>query len=137
MIDEKRVHLGYGKAGKKQHGYSGRAVRFRVLSTSELDHIKDLVAGKVDDNTKMAQYNDMLATLGVEQMVTGVSEPVAPESLGSAPIRSLTPKEMFEERTKLFTTKDFELLKRLYFREHHVSDAEVDDIMGGIVGVVD
>lgn len=137
MSDERRIHLGIGKSGKKSEGYSGRAVRFRVLTTAEIDHIKALVAGEVTENTKLSQYNDMLAAVGVEQMVTGVSEPVTPETLGAAKFRAMTPEAMAADRRTLFTTKDFELLRKLYFREHHVSDAEVEDIMGGIVGVVD
>jgi hypothetical protein len=140
MAETVQVHL----TGK---GFSGRAVRYRILSIEAVDLVEQFVAGLPDIRNKtdlpMLTYNNAIALRGVSQMLVAMTEPVAADDLPKAKWLPCTP-EMFDKDipgskalSDYFTTKDIRVLRTIYLQEHDAGKAEVDAILAGKVGVVD
>lgn len=138
-MSDQRLHLGYDAKGNSLGAaFSRRAVRFRVLKPAEVAHARGLVYPTVDEHTKLIEIENAIATEGVAMMVSAFTEPCDPNGIGEAKWTKVTAVEMGEAlKGDTFTTKDVETLKQVFHKLHHVSGAELDAIMGGIVGVVD
>jgi hypothetical protein len=129
MAEFTQIHL----AGK---GYSGRGVRYRVLPPDEIEHIEKVASGTLTKESTVYEFSSAVARMGIEQMVVEVTDPIEPgKQLNGQPWRKLSPEQAHNEWNKLFSTKDTQMLKRLYSREHAVTEEEVDRIMEGKVTV--
>ena len=119
-------------------GYSRRAVRLRFLDHTAVTHIKIQAAQEVTADMKMPQYDDIVATYGIEQMIEAFTEPVDPAQFLTAEWKSTSPEKTHEllKSGKTFTTKDFEVMKQIYMMQHHVNPAEVNAIVEGMFGFV-
>lgn len=136
MGDVFQVHL---------HGYglSGRAVRYRILTPSEVDKVELLARGELAVDGNMLDFQAAVAKNGLEHMLVAVSESsVSPQRFRCepnedgtkpAPInwRPMSPGELATAWNDLFTSRDTTLLKRLYAREHVVTEADLELIMVG------
>lgn len=128
MGDTFRVHL----VGP---GHSGRYVRYRVLSSTEVDQVEKLASDEMEKDSNTFDLNTAVARNGLERMVVAVTEPA---KNGTVPaFTPCTPGELSTQWAKLFTARDTAVLKRLYQREHVVTEAEVDAIMEGKVQETD
>jgi hypothetical protein len=149
MNEEKnQIHLGYGKpvaanggpakSAKKLTGCSGRAVRCRILAPADIRHIKHEALRASDETTKQLELEESIADMGVEQMIVAYTEPVTPEQLpGATWIPRKPGEDMHDKMDVLFTTKDRAILNHMYLSWHHINNKELEEIMGGMVGVVD
>ena len=140
MTERTQIHLGYNPANPKApriSGYSGRAVRIVTLTPDQVDHNEKVAAEGLGKEATVYEFSNVATRLGLEQMVVEMTEPVSPEALSGEPWRKVTAKELNAEWSTLFTSKDTTMLKRIYAREHVVTEAEVDMIMSGKVLVVD
>ncbi len=122
-----RIHL----AGA---GLSGRSVRYKVLSMPDVDAIEVSNIKAADKDASMWEIKQGIAMDGVRAMIQEVSEPHKPnQPAQDVQWRKVDAKTLMLEWAKLFTTKDTSVLRRLYDREHVVSEKEVDDLFAGKV----
>jgi|ERR1019366_900676 hypothetical protein len=150
--DKKQIHLGYGvppkaadadgkpvaqKPRAKMAGFSGRGVRFRMLTADEAAHIKEQYAKEITPETTNVEYDAKVADAGLDKMILAYTEPVTPEKLPEAKWIVANYDTLSTSKATLFTAKDVDLLKTVYLMHHRVSTKELEDIMGGIVGFVD
>jgi hypothetical protein len=137
-MSDQTIHLGYGKDGKtRSPGFSGRVVRVSPLPIETIDALEVAAARELPPNANGAEYSSIFARMALEAFVVAVSEPCDPKDRTTVAMRPVTAEQMNRERKKLFTPKDQILLKRIYDQMHAVSQKELDDIMGGAIGVVD
>ena len=73
--------------------------------------------------------------VGVEAMIVEVSEPVAADKRHEAKPRGISPPELAEKFSQLFTTRDAIVLRRIYAEENMVTEEEVLTIFSGKVPV--
>lgn len=125
-----QVHL-------KKPGCSGRAVRYRILKPSELDHNEIQVARGLDKDDTVAQYQVEVQKLGLYMMVSAYSDPNPKDLNGGAKWTKVDPDAIEAQWNDIFTTKDTAILKQIYNREHGTSQAEVEDILSGKVDVLE
>lgn len=137
-------------------GYSGRAVRYRVLTPAQVDHNEKLAGESIGDKGTVYEFSNAAVKLGLETMIAQVTEaPVHVETrVEVAPdgAKKTVQVPRFDEAkwvavnadvlctpegwARFFTTKDTTLLKQVYGREHTVSPADLDAVLEGKVLVV-
>ncbi len=125
-------------------------VRYRVLSPAQVDEIEALAAGDMEQGSTIVDLNNATLKAGLERMVAQVSDPIALVSAKSddksaeaetvnaqrfkdLKWREVTPGELSTEWNKIFTARDTSLLRRVFQREHVVSEAEVEAVLSGKV----
>lgn len=119
----------------KGHRMSGRVVRYRILSTKEIDDIERVCLKSATKDTTTVEYNADVITTAMRAMLVAVSDPCA--SIDQAKNwRDLDAATLAGEWDKLFTQKDAKALKGLYVKEHVVTEQELNDIMGGVQAVL-
>lgn len=150
--DKKQIHLGYGRPPKtvddkgkpiapkmrtKMAGFSGRAVRFRMLSAIEAAHIKEQYAKDITAETTNVEFDANVSDAGVDKMILAYTDPVTPEKLPEAKWIATDADTTSSTKSAIFTAKDIDLMKTVYLMLHRVTSGELEDIMGGVVGFVD
>lgn len=113
---------------------SGRGVRLRTLSISEVAKIQENAAIAIGKDGTMMQLRVQVAKDNVAAMVVGVTEGAgykAPKELVGVPWKKLTLLD-FEDGAvaKYFTTPDMSSLLTMFRKLHETSEAEVDDMLG-------
>lgn len=113
---------------------SGRGVRVRTLSLSEVAKIQEDAASGLGKEGTMMQLRVQVAKDNVAMMVTGVTESAGfklPKELVGAKWVKLTPLS-FEDgaAAKYFSTPDMDALIKVFKKLHETTDQEVDDILG-------
>jgi hypothetical protein len=114
----------------KGEGYSGRGVRYRILSPSELDRNEITAAKTLDDGFTRAEYQVEVQRLGVVQMIVSYTDGSVqdPQTAKWTPANSALLDTQWDS---IFCTKDSGVLRAIFQREHGVSKEEVDAILKG------
>lgn len=123
-----RVHL-------KGHGYSGRGVQYKILSSTEIDHIELLAAKALEKEATIVEYQSAVTRQGVIAMVEQVTDKDVTD-LGGAAWKRVESAQLDVNWNAYFTAKDTSVLRSLFNAEHGTSKAEVDAILGGKVEVL-
>ena len=119
-------------------GFSGRGVRYKILTTAQVDSVERAAQATLTKESLIAEYTANIARDGATLMIHSVTAtPVTKGALEMAQWRVLKEGELAMCWDELFTPKDTALLRRAYEIEHSVSKDELDEIMGGKVTVVD
>lgn len=120
----------------------GRGVRYEILPTDMVEKILATAFAKLtaDGGNPSALELQRLATRNgaramVKQVTKSLCRSAADQTAAKADPaawRTITDAEyaVDEEWAKLFGTKEEQLLSQVYDREHNVSQAEVNDVLG-------
>lgn len=123
----------------KGQGYSGRGVRIALLTSSQLDTIREEAAKampKDDDlpaEARQTMWVNGQKKAGIAAMVVEVTEQggfTSKDALVSAKWKRPTVDELTSAPDKYFTTKDLDALGDIFFKLHVAQKSEVDDILG-------
>ncbi len=129
-----QVHLAAKNKDGKRTGYSGRAVRYRLLSSDEVSHIERECSKLIKPGTTNFEFSEAIASMGAQAMVTEVTEgPVDREGLPTAKWMKVTQEQMLNSWSSFFNAKDTAVLKKLYQVDHGVNDKELEEIVEGKV----
>lgn len=117
---------------------SGRWVRYRLLSTSEVER-NEIAAGAVATKaTPMVEFNANVERPGMAQMVLAYSSPIKRGDRPAADAwKAPAGNELIGDGwSAVFGAKDTAVFKSIYRSEHGVSQDELDAIMAGKVAVL-
>ena len=126
--------------------FSGRGVRYRVLSPEEKDSLLATAAALVGPNATYPELNARHAVECVKRMLVAVTRKAELGSLdglgagdwvplNDAMLAGMPGQEAWRFE-KLFTAKDVGVLRTIYRRIHEVTEADVDEIEGKAISVV-
>lgn len=119
----------------KGHRMSGRAVKYRILSSTQIEEIERTSLKAATKETSVVEYNADVIQTATRAMIVAVSEPVKSldEVKNWQPMDAATLAMKWHE---LFTHKDATVLRRTYSKEHVVTEQELEAIMGGVKAVL-
>lgn len=129
-----QVHL----SGKR---CSGRGVRFRELSASEVEENAENAAKVALDPTAKINANAAMDLkkaewrMGSKRMVVAVTKKEGLKDLSGAEWMPLTQAELDADWAKYFNAKDSAMLQALYREYHEISDEEIEAVVGKAVVV--
>ena len=121
----------------KRPGMSGRAVRYEVLSTKEVEAAESAAARAVTKESTMGEYNNEVTRLEMQMMIKSMTEPVKEADLPTAKWLPTSAQDLDMQWSKYFNVKDTAALKRICTDEHTVSQSDIDAIMEGKVVVLE
>jgi hypothetical protein len=125
-------------------GMSGRAIKMRQLSPSQLIEVSTVAGNLMSKDSKPTDYRAAVVAEGVKRSLAGYTEPIDPKVFGDAAElakaqwTNLSPGDFEEDDAKLdkvFTARDYQMIVSLYSRNHEVGQDEVDDIAGKAVAI--
>jgi hypothetical protein len=125
-----QVHL----SGK---GLCGRAVRYETLDAEQIEQIEAATANALGKEVLFSEYRRKVAMEALGRMISSYTEPVAEKDLPAAKWLPRPPDGILRHWKELFGARDSAMLRQIYEREHSVSDADVEAIMGKKVAVVE
>jgi len=114
----------------KGEGFSGRGVRYRILTPSELDRNEITAAKTLDDAFTRAEYQVEVQRLGCVQMIVAYTDEGVTETQ-TAKWTTASAATLDTQWDSVFCTKDSGVLRAIFQREHGVSKDEVDAILKG------
>lgn len=126
---------GYAQIHLKGRGHSGRGVRYRVLKPSELDANEVAASKTLEEGFTASEYSVETMRLGLAVMVLAYTETNA-KDLPSARWTQSDRAMLDRQWDALFTTRDTNVLRRIFREEHGVNDDEFEAIMAGKVEVL-
>lgn len=142
------------KAPTKQHkappplalnfyGFSGRAVRLRIVDGDERDQISAIAAKEVGEDALMSEFQQRRNRDWVNRSLVEVTKEkeLDEAALAKATWVKVTQQQLDGEgpmsAKALFTAKDMDTLIAWFHAEHLASAADLETIMGKAVEVVD
>ncbi len=120
--------------------HSGRGVKLRRLSASEIDDVETCIMRNLKPEDFMLQLQQMKAFEGMTRMVVAVTEPLPDmDAVRTAKWKKLDLVQTQDkaEFDRMFTAKDAGVLTRIFNKWHSVVASEVDDILGKAVSEVE
>lgn len=119
---------------------SGRFVRYRTLTTTEIESNEKAAAADSTAETKVVEYNTKVERTGLAMMVTEYTERQAgkPDARpGPSAWKKPSGNELTMQWDAVFSAKDSAVLKSIYRSEHVASPSELDAIMAGKVQILE
>lgn len=117
-------------------GCSGRGVRYRPLSISQMDKNELAAAKDLDEGFTQTEYSAKVLQFGLQDMIVSVTDPGL-KTLDGATWHKLDTQTLAVTWETYFTTRDTSILRRIYNTEHGCSQVEVEEIMSGKVQVLE
>lgn len=130
----------------KGDGYSGRGVRIGVLSTSQVDRVREEAArdipkdADVSPEAKQMVFASRQKAIGIPAMIVAVTEKAGfkkPSDLLAATWKKVSNDHVTEHASEYFTTVDMDALGDIFFRLHIAQPKQVEDILGEALDVTE
>lgn len=129
-----KVFLGTKTGGKN---FSRRVVQMRDLTGTEVGKYRRNVAELLPKDTSFTILTLEHSLYCLRASITHVSEPDQESVTKCGPLKPVSFEEMQTNFDAYFTPKDQEVLQRVYGDGHDASIAEAQEILGGVIPVVE
>lgn len=111
-------------------GCSGRKVRFKVLTSAEVDKLSLDAAALQTDNASSLEYSAERIRLGIQRMLVSVESEAGSGQLVKTSAAALSGDGDDSYNALFSNSKDNAVLGMLFSRYHDISRKDVEDIMG-------
>ena len=128
MVSVEQYHL-------KGPRHSGRAVRLKELSSSDVNENLTQAAKLVSKDASVLELRKAEYRLGIQRFVVEISDACADPLDPTVKWKKVDPASFTEGLDSFFTAKDVQILEALYREYHEVSQQSLDDIMGKAIPV--
>lgn len=115
--------------------FSGRCVRLRTLTGDEQDQYFETVAAQMGKDASQPAVINAYRVYCIKATVVGVTAPNSESCTKNDGWETVTFERAQLDFDKIFTTKDREMIGKVYSKFHDITTSEAEEIMGGAIPV--